>query len=827
MKPNKFLIKPVFALCSLLFVLNNISAQSNTATNLTLMVNPSTLPTNGLGDGGIVVIVDNGASDNKNYTTTTTETPNGTIQTTEYFDGLGRLKQVVAKGVTPSNADLATFYEYEGGKTKQWLPTAVPNNNGNFVTNLDTKAKTFYNDQNPFITKEASAFSVKVTRAGAEWASTFSQVSVDINAANDVKKFRVNGDDLTQNGFYAPAELIKTTGTNEEGKTGIKFTDRNGQIVLTREMDGIDNYDTYYVYNNFGQLVWVLPPMATASSTIDYEYCYFYKYDKFGNCIEKKLPNSAPIIMIYDKAQRLVLSQDGNMRAENPNKYLVIKYDENGRTLYTGILLAEQSYEELRDYLADEIVIEERTEDNNEHLKFVKEPVEIEKEIKNGNFQAPATPVFENIGYTCGYFSEQIEPLVVNYYDDYGFLNLLENDVKTELKFKTSFTSAMEQKTYLQTKDTSKGLQTGTRTYLLDNSGKYLTSALYYDWLGEVIQARSTNHLDGYDITYTNYDKAGNPTLTVKSHNAHPTPALSAGEGVSEEYKYEYDHALRLKKITYKLNSNSPVVIAQNKYDESGRLIEKKRHNSIDTETFKYNIQNWLTKKTSGTFEENLTYLNAGNISSMMWKNGTTQNTYTYEYDGLNRLKSGKSGNGYDEYFKYDKNGNITALQRYSKTTLIDDLQMDNWQGNQLLHISESVAAGKNQLTGINSLKEYRQNGNGTFEYDKNGNLIKDSDRKILSIQYNVLNLPTQISFEGGKRIINIYAADGRKLEAIYLTKITENIDAIEVTLFWRGRGGGGTGNELLPKWVTLDLRNRTGTTIPLQRQRVCRNGRA
>jgi len=49
--------------------------------------------------------------------------------------------------------------------------------------------------------------------------------------------------------------------------------------------------------------------------------------------------------------------------------------------------------------------------------------------------------------------------------------------------------------------------------------------------------------------------------------------------------------------------------------------------------------------------------------------------------------------------------------------------------------------------------------------------------------EYNVLNLPTQISFEGGKRIINIYAADGRKLEAIYLTKITENIDAIEVTL--------------------------------------------
>jgi len=37
--------------------------------------------------------------------------------------------------------------------------------------------------------------------------------------------------------------------------------------------------------------------------------------------------------------------------------------------------------------------------------------------------------------------------------------------------------------------------------------------------------------------------------------------------------------------------------------------------------------------------------------------------------------------------------------------------------------------------------------------------------------------------FADGNIIFNVYAADGRKLEAIYLTKITENIDAIEVTL--------------------------------------------
>jgi len=52
-----------------------------------------------------------------------------------------------------------------------------------------------------------------------------------------------------------------------------------------------------------------------------------------------------------------------------------------------------------------------------------------------------------------------------------------------------------------------------------------------------------------------------------------------------------------------------------------------------------------------------------------------------------------------------------------------------------------------------------------------------------LQIEYNVLNLPTRILFKGGNEIINIYAADGRKLEAIYLTKITEHIESIELTL--------------------------------------------
>jgi len=47
---------------------------------------------------------------------------------------------------------------------------------------------------------------------------------------------------------------------------------------------------------------------------------------------------------------------------------------------------------------------------------------------------------------------------------------------------------------------------------------------------------------------------------------------------------------------------------------------------------------------------------------------------------------------------------------------------------------------------------------------------ITDLDRDIMTIRYNLLNLPTLIQFRNGSQIKNRYAADGRKLETEFLT---------------------------------------------------------
>jgi len=56
----------------------------------------------------------------------------------------------------------------------------------------------------------------------------------------------------------------------------------------------------------------------------------------------------------------------------------------------------------------------------------------------------------------------------------------------------------------------------------------------------------------------------------------------------------------------------------------------------------------------------------------------------------------------------------------------------------------------------------------GEYAYDKNGNLTKDLNKKISSIKYNFLNLPSSITYSTGKSATYIYDASGMKLQTSY-----------------------------------------------------------
>ena len=66
---------------------------------------------------------------------------------------------------------------------------------------------------------------------------------------------------------------------------------------------------------------------------------------------------------------------------------------------------------------------------------------------------------------------------------------------------------------------------------------------------------------------------------------------------------------------------------------------------------------------------------------------------------------------------------------------------------------------------------EFKNGANTTieYEYDANGNLTKDLNKKIVDIQYNSLNLPVKVQFEDSNSISYLYATDGTKLSTTHV----------------------------------------------------------
>ena len=285
-----------------------------------------------------------------------------------------------------------------------------------------------------------------------------------------------------------------------------------------------------------------------------------------------------------------------------------------------------------------------------------------------------------------------------------------------------------------------------------------------------------------YDVTSTAYTFTDKPLTVTHTHTA------SGKDSRTEAYTYSYDHADRLSKVEHTLGG-AKVTLAAYAYDNLGRLQSKSLHGSdADRQAYAYNVRGWLTGISGTKFTQNL-YYNTGNgpakyngsISSMTWKAGTASTVRGYKstYDGLDRLLNATYGetagistnaNRFSENVTgYDKNGNIKGLQRYGQTGasaygLLDNLTF-TLNGNQLSRVEDAVSTA---AYGTNTAFVNGASAAGEYAYDVNGNLTKDLNKGITDIQYNVLNLPSTVSFSDGSTITYTYGADGTKLRTVH-----------------------------------------------------------
>ena len=455
----------------------------------------------------------------------------------------------------------------------------------------------------------------------------------------------------------------------------------------------------------------------------------------------RKLPGCDAVRYVYDKADRLIFVQDGNLKGQGRWRFTIP--DALGRTVLSGLC--------------------------SEPLPVDGSAVEAEF-TGSGSYKGYAVKVGGTVRALSG-----SRLLTVNYYDNYDFLG--KNGFPAY-----AYDSSMESSGY-GTKSDARGMLTGSVTGLAGDGAGQLYSVVYYDRRSRPVQRQSSNSLGGKETEYTAYNFTGQPTRLRHVHTAQGKAART------EVRTYSYDHAGRLLTVKHKLDALGEVTLVNNVYDDLGRLQSKSLHGSaVNKQTYTYNIRGWLTGVSGSKFTQNL-YYNTGNgvvkyngsISSMTWKSGneSTVRGYKFTYDGLDRMLNATYGetasistnaNRFSENVTgYDKNGNIKGLQRYGQLSstsygLIDNLTL-TLNGNQLSCVEDAVSTA---AYGTNTAFVNGASAAGEYAYDVNGNLTKDLNKGIADIQYNVLNLPSTVSFSDGSTITYTYGADGTKLRTVH-----------------------------------------------------------
>lgn len=723
-----------------------------------------------------------------------------------YYDGLGRIRQVIGIKETPAGNDLVlpTVYDDAGKKTRDYLGLPQTGSTGGALYQQSNSLTAFpVNDASGVYSGE-KIFSEKTfdnsplnrlkqeTGKGNDWNNK--PVKFDYNAvtvADGVRKFVtttswVNGATqsiLAEDWLYRDGQLYKNTTTDEDGNKTIVFKNSKGQTVVVRKViNGSENADTHYVYNKYDQLAFVLPPLASirgdiVANTLKHdELCYQYRYDGRNRLVEQKMPGKGWEYMLYDKQDRLVATQDANLRAKG--QWLYTKYDKFGRVVITGINTGSSRTTEqaLADLQGSNNVSRIPT------VFFNRQGMDVYYDNPEGSY--PNSPAWVTL-------------LSVNYYDTYP-------QGTPSAQVQVFGQNVLQQPgSGNTTSQSTQGLALASYIKNIDDD-KWTKNYTYYDTKGRAISAISVNHLGGYTQTDTELDFTGMP---LKTYTIHKRKADETGVTINE--RFVYDNKNRLKQYYHKVDDKPEELLSENTYNERSQLVNKKVGNNLQSIDYAYNIRGWLTGINKGQMEladvggklfsykikyaqrdgitnpdpvlfagKDVAARYNGNIAEIDWRSVETPGVnppltpkrYGYAYDSFNRLTAGFYQNPNNPYSKentesinYDLGGNITDLYRTSvmengstTATKIDDL-VYTYRGNQAITIKDNSL----NSTGYEGVEGF------PMEYDDNGNLKNLKDKGINSISYNYLNLPSVINIGFDPITTQIktnYRADGVKL---------------------------------------------------------------
>ena len=371
----------------------------------------------------------------------------------QYYDSGGRMEQMIQVNHTPSGASLVTHFNYNTLDNPIGHISPIPvSGNGRYSYSYSPKSP----EDNPYSDSDCHIPSTYIeydwrpdqriicsTRAGVD---KYQRQEYAANSkACPIFRFIVGTDAVIKSGTYPDGEIAVSTVCDEDTHKYISFMDKRGRCIMTRRVNDNENLDTYYVYDNYDNLCYVLTPECTAafnyrqSDTDDIlkNYAYIYKYDNSNRCIYLKKPSSEPIYYVYDRSGQLIFCQDGNLRQMGFWCFTIP--DRLGRTAISGICSNNISYRSPEN-ISSTIIRAEKRYSSEKYLGYIISGIEL----------------------------NDCEVLSASYYDDYSFMDMSGYSRLRDISPKTG--------------RLSRGLLTGTYNATLGQRvNGYKITSIYYD----------------------------------------------------------------------------------------------------------------------------------------------------------------------------------------------------------------------------------------------------------------------------------------------------------------------------------------------------------
>ncbi len=693
-----------------------------------------------------------------------------------FLDGFGRPVQSIGVHGSPQGKDVVQLCAYDAaGRTLyKYLPYTVKTSveGVQYFTNAFTDQSNFYSAGTGGVSPSSYAYTtfmfdnsplnrvVSQMEPGSDvysHPSTFNTKPI----SSLVTMYLVNGTMASsiEGGGTSTTNYVVRTTTDPDGRVAKEYV-IGGQTIV-KEISGSPAIQTTYVYDKMHRLRYIVSPeetklnpsFLTPKSSAVKNYCYYYDYDARGRKILEQKPGADSIYYVYDRRDRMVLSQDGNQRQSQ--QWTFIKYDIYDRVAYTGIFTNSNTRSVLQGYY--------------DTAKYLYEDRDTTKAMGYTNRTYPTTTITKYLS--------------ASFYDDYSGL---PSAYGYSIAGVTGFTSTDFNGFTTAKSNRTKGKATWGKTAMLDSitgMNTWMTSAVYYDYKGRVIQSINDNFAAGKDRVSNKYnDHNGWLLATVQEHSDNFASAVKIGQ------RYTYDHRGSVVRQYHQIAGQTEVLVTELAYNELGEVVQKKmgyagNGNFLQMVDYKFNLRGQLLTINDGSpstyqndlFAMKLHYTDPiegmpdcaaqynGNLSAVEWKYNKDSLRYcSYLYDYRNQLIKANYeqyfpvtgmydlyGSGANNTIQYDCNGNRLNLKRNDKTGALLHNLAYRYIGNELTELGlNGTTTGATQYT-----------------YDRNGNMTLDNHdvSNIDTIAYNMLNLPKKIS-RGTDYVKFVYSAGGAKM---------------------------------------------------------------